>query len=93
LDWCAGDADLFHADYNGLTALHYAAAAGHVEIVKLLASALSRYRHSVDLRDTRFQRLTPYLYARHNGHGDVANVLVQGRSINLPDVRTFRPRP
>ena len=78
MDWSAGDINLFHADYNGLTAMHYAAAAGHVEIVQMLASALSRYRHSVDLLDSKFQRLTPYLYARHNGHADVANVLVQG---------------
>jgi ankyrin repeat protein len=78
LDWSGGDVDLSRSDYNGLTALHYAAAAGHINVVDLLVAALTRYRLSVDLRDQRIQRLTPYLYARHNGHTEVADALVRG---------------
>ena len=78
LNWSGGDVDLSRSDYNGLTALHYAAAAGHLDVVGLLVAALTRYRLSVDLRDSRIQRLSPYLYARHNGHTEVADFLVRG---------------
>lgn len=67
----ADNVDVNAAQGDGSTALHWAAYAGHVEMVRLLLA------HRASLKaHTRLGALTPLMMAARNGHTDVIRVLL-----------------
>jgi len=68
-----GQADPSCHNNNGATALHYAAAAGDMKMIKIL---LKRHRDSVDFIGRRDSRgLTAAAYAATNGHTNIVDEL------------------
>jgi len=65
-------------DLNGSTLLHYAAAQGHLEIVKYLV------KEGLGINDINIQQDSPLHLAAQSGHGDVVQYLYSiGADINL----------
>ena len=68
------DADLNVADDQNVTALHFAAEKGHVDVAKVLLQ--------IDARHKRY-----FCYNDVNGHVDVVKVLIQnGADVNAVDI-------
>jgi ankyrin repeat protein len=78
-------ADATLADYDGRTALHLAAAEGHLSVVKLLAE-----RHGVDLNALDRYNGTPLLDAVTHDHDQVARWLrAHGAHVSDASMRTL----
>lgn len=66
-----GSVDINAVDENGATALHHAAAKGHVEIARLLIA------HGADLERTDRKGRTPLMIAMAQGRTDVVKLINQ----------------
>ncbi|KAF4502230.1 ankyrin repeat-containing [Fusarium agapanthi] len=80
-----GQTEIQVDDNYGLQPLHYASAAGHVDIVNLLIG-----KAEIDLVDQHCR--TPLIYGVMNGHIATASVLLEnGANIELDDVYRWTP--
>ena len=94
-------AEINQRDDSGWTAMHYASAAGHTEIVKLLlrrrrrgkrSRGRRRSRRGADVNCTTNKNESCLLLAALNGHDDVVRVLVSaGADVDLQRKDGFSP--
>ena len=78
-----GHADINLQDVEGITALHWACSAGHLEAVHLLISAGA----NVNMMEVDFERLTPLDYAIIGGHQDVAQLLIENGALSISSIK------
>lgn len=60
--------------FLGMTALHYATVERHLDVVRLLVSAMNKYHLSVDISDNN--GMTPYIHANRLGFYDIVELLL-----------------
>ena len=78
--------DVKAVDEEGNTALHFAAAAGHIEAIRLFLAAGA----DVDARNKEF--ITPLMYAAYYGHAEAAKALIgAGAGVDFQSNSCKRP--
>lgn len=78
-----GHADINLQDAEGITALHWACSAGHLDAVQLLVSSGA----GVNMMEVDFERLTPLDYAIIGGHQEVAQLLIEHGALSISGIR------
>ena len=78
-----GQANISLQDSEGITALHWACSAGHLEAVHLLVSAGA----TLNVMEMDGERLTPLDYAIIGGHQEVAQLLIENGALSISSIR------
>lgn len=78
-----GHADINLQDAEGITALHWASSAGHLDGVHLLLSAGA----VVNMMEVNYERLTPLDYAIIGGHQEVAQLLIENGALSISGIK------
>ncbi len=79
-----GRANINLQDSEGITALHWACSAGHLEAIHLLVSAGGA---NVNMMEADGEMLTPLDYAIIGGHQEVAQLLIENGALSISSIR------